>query len=60
MRSIIVTKRINKGELLSPENIAVLRPGNGLHPKNYDEIIGKKVLDDLEIGTPLQFQMILK
>ena len=60
MRSIIVTKKINKGELLSRENIAVLRPGNGLHPMNYDEIIGKKVLYDLEIGTPLQFQMILK
>lgn len=51
-RSIYVSQNINKGELFTEENIRVVRPGNGLHPRNYKLIIGKKAKYDLKSGTP--------
>ncbi|HQL69797.1 MAG TPA: pseudaminic acid synthase, partial [Bacteroidales bacterium] len=41
-RSLFVVRDIAAGELLSPENIRSIRPGAGLHPKYYDEVIGKR------------------
>ncbi len=57
-RSIFVTNNIKKGDILTRENIRSIRPGNGLHPKHYDEVLGKTVKVDLEKGTPLQFDHI--
>ena len=51
-RSIYVSQNINKGELFTEENIRVVRPGNGLHPRSYNLIIGKKAKYDLKSGTP--------
>ena len=51
-RSIYVTKRINKGEIFSKNNIKVIRPGNGLHPKFFNKLLGKKSKKDLKKGTP--------
>lgn len=40
-RKSIVSKRvIKKGEMLSEDNLAVKRPGNGINPMRWDEIIG--------------------
>jgi pseudaminic acid synthase len=49
-RSIYVVKDIKKGEEFTKENIRVIRPGYGLHPRYYDEIIGKIALKDLQKG----------
>ena len=40
-RSIYVVKDINVGDKLTEENIKPIRPGFGLHPKFYNNIIGK-------------------
>lgn len=52
-RSIYAVKDIKKGESLTPENIRRIRPGFGLPPKYYEEILGKKVNLDIETGTPI-------
>ena len=52
-RSIFVVKDIKKGEQFDKNNIRVIRPGHGMHPKFYEEIIGNKAKRDLERGTPL-------
>lgn len=57
-RSIFVTEDIKRGERLTPENIRVIRPGYGMKPKYYEEVLGKTALVDLERGTPLSFDMI--
>ena len=57
-RSVIVTGDIRKGEFLTRDNIKVLRPGYGLHPKYYDDLIGKKANRDLTPGTPLSWEDI--
>ena len=57
-RSIFVTQDIKKGDVFSKENIRVIRPGYGLHPKYYEEILGKVALEDVKRGTPLNLRMI--
>ena len=39
-KSIVAKVTIKKGEILSEENLAVKRPGNGINPMRWDEIIG--------------------
>jgi pseudaminic acid synthase len=57
-RSIYVAKNIKIGEMFTKENIKIIRPGYGLEPKYYDELIGKNAKKDLTIGTPLTFRDI--
>lgn len=57
-KSIFVVKNIKKGEKLTRENIRVIRPGYGLAPKYYKEILGQSALCDMERGTPLKLEYI--
>lgn len=54
-RSIYVVKDIKKGETFTDENIKVIRPGDGLEPKLWDNLIGKKASRNLKKGEPLAF-----
>lgn len=56
--SLFVVKDINAGELFTEENVRSIRPGCGLHPKYFKEVIGKTAKEDLEKGMPLQFAQI--
>lgn len=57
-RSIYVVADIAKGGVISKENVRRIRPGYGLAPQYYDEVIGKKVNVDLKKGTALSWKMI--
>jgi pseudaminic acid synthase len=52
-RSVYVSMDIAKGEVFSENNIRVIRPGFGLHPKYYEQLIGKKAKKNYGQGTPL-------
>ena len=52
-RSIYAVKDIEKGELFSEDNIAVIRPANGIHPRYFKGMIGKKSLKKIKYGTPI-------
>ena len=54
-RSIYISKDVKKGELISKENIKIVRPGLSLSPIFYDEIIGKNVTKDLSVGDRVTF-----
>jgi len=41
-KSIVAKKMINKGEILSVDNLSVKRPGLGINPMRWDSIIGTK------------------
>lgn len=45
-KSIVAAREIKKGEVLSEDNLAVKRPGNGLSPMRWDEIVGTKASRD--------------
>lgn len=40
-KSIVAAKNIRKGESFTEENLAVKRPGTGISPMRWDEILGK-------------------
>lgn len=52
-RSLFIVKDVCAGEKITGENVKSIRPGYGLHPKYYSEILGKKFKSDLKKGTPL-------
>ena len=45
-KSIIANKNIKKGDLLTDKNIAVKRPGGGISPMQWDEVIGTTASKD--------------
>ncbi|WP_028524701.1 pseudaminic acid synthase [Runella limosa] len=51
-RSIYVVKDIQVGETFTKENICVIRPGDGLLPKYYEDLIGKLARKSYTKGTP--------
>lgn len=57
-RSLYVNLDIQKGEPLSKENVKSIRPGDGLHPQYYEEILGKIATCDIKAGTPLSQALI--
>jgi len=57
-RSIYVVKDIKAGENFTEENIRIIRPGDGLEPKFYDNIIGKTAITDIKRGSPLTWSTI--
>ena len=57
-KSIFAVKDIKKGEELTSENIRVIRPGYGVKPKYYKEILGQRALCDIKRGNPLKLEYI--
>ncbi len=55
-RSLYVVNDIKAGEIITKENVRSIRPGYGLHPKYFNEIIGKKARVKLSRGTALKME----
>lgn len=58
-RSIFVVKDIKAGERFTEENIRVIRPAQGMHPRYFHEILGRSAGRNISRGTPLEVSMIL-
>lgn len=57
-RSLYVVNDMKSGEAITPENVRSIRPGYGLHPKHYSEILGRKVNRDVERGVAFSLDFI--
>ena len=57
-RSLYVVADVKAGEKLTSTNVRAIRPGNGIAPKFYDEVIGKTAKRDIARGTPLSHDLI--
>lgn len=57
-RSLFTVEDIKQGEILTHKNIKSIRPGNGLTPKHFQAIMGKKVRKEVQKGTPLSWNII--
>lgn len=52
-RSVFAIKDIKCGEEFSISNTSVIRPSNGIKPKYYKQLIGKKANRNIKAGTPI-------
>jgi pseudaminic acid synthase len=58
-RSLIITKPVQKGDIVSNENVKSLRPNIGMEPKYLEKILGRNFADSFDVGTPLTFDKVL-
>lgn len=57
-RSLYIVKDIKAGEIITEENVRSIRPGYGMHPKFFKDVLGKTAKISLEKGTPLSWEVI--
>ena len=57
-RSLYVSKDVKEGDVITPENIRSVRPGFGMHPKFYKQVLGKNFSKSAVKGTRLTFDII--
>lgn len=57
-KSIFAVKDIKEGEIFSEDNIRVIRPGYGMKPKYWNDILGKAAQCDVNRGTPISSEML--
>ena len=55
-RSLYAVAEIKKGDLITEKNIKSVRPGFGLHPKYYNQILNTKAVKDFEKGDRLTLE----
>jgi len=57
-RSLYVAKDMVAGEMFSPENLRIVRPGSGLPPKYYDLFLGRMIKQEAKKGTPVSWDLV--
>lgn len=57
-RSLYFVKEVKAGDVISSDTVRSIRPGYGLAPKYLDQIMGKTVVVDSVIGTPVSWDLI--
>lgn len=57
-RSLYVSNSIKKGEIFTTSNIRSVRPGYGMHPKDYDKVLGKTASQNIEKGTRMSWDLV--
>ena len=57
-RSLYVAEDMKAGEVFTAQNLRVVRPGEGLHPRYYDQLLGRSINRDAKRGTPLSWDLL--
>ena len=52
-RSLVAVKPISKGEIFTRENVRSIRPGIGIKPKYYNDLLGNNAKKDYKFGEPI-------
>jgi pseudaminic acid synthase len=58
-RSLYISSDVKQGTVLSPENVRCVRPGLGLPPKYFGQVMGLTLNSDAAKGTPLTWDLLL-
>ena len=57
-RSLFVVKDMKAGDVFTSENVRSIRPGQGLHPRFLDTVLGRCATRDIERGIPLDWSLM--
>lgn len=57
-RSLYVVQDVREGDRFTPENVRSIRPGYGLSPRYWDEVIERTATRDIAYGTALEREMV--
>ena len=57
-RSLYIAEDLLAGDVLTATNLRIIRPGLGLAPKHYDEVLGRVVKKNVKRGTPMSWDLI--
>lgn len=57
-RSLYFVRDLKAGEIVTADSIRSVRPGYGLMPREAENVIGRQVLKDVNIGTPVQWDHV--
>lgn len=57
-RSIYICHDMKAGDVLTTDNLRIIRPGFGIAPKYYDLLIGRRINKDLSRGTAMSWEHI--
>ncbi len=57
-RSLYVSADMAAGEKFTPENLRIVRPGLGIHPRYYEMFLGKRAARDVRKGTPVSWDLL--
>lgn len=57
-RSLFIARDMAAGDVLTPESLRSVRPGDGLHPRHYDELLGRRVIRAVRKGAPVVWDLV--
>ena len=57
-RSLYVVDDVKAGATFTPANVRAIRPGLGLAPKFFEQVIGRRAAVDIARGTPLAWDLV--
>lgn len=57
-RSLYVVKSLPAGHVIQPDDIRRIRPGFGLAPKFFNDVVGKRLLNQTPAGTPVSWEIL--
>ena len=57
-RSIYFSKSLKKGEKITENSIKRIRPGYAISPRYFNQLIGKRVTKDVELGDRVEWEVI--
>lgn len=57
-RSLYIVEDMKAGDVITEQNMRSIRPGLGLSPKYYEELLGRKVRRNIAKGTALNWNLI--
>lgn len=58
-RSLYVAEDMKAGDVITEKNVRSVRPGFGLHPKYLNDLLGKKILLDINKGDRFEAKFVL-
>ena len=57
-RSLYFVQNMEKGDLITKDNVKRIRPGYGISPKFYEQILNKKVNKSVKVGDRVSWELI--